>query len=122
MLADFVATLDPTILEEGVLVSRELQKTLAWSALRKIIDKNLEDLDSGDHDRILDAVDKLNQLACIGAERGKSHTVMHIIDKINGNLHAGDISSDALFASIILMGSVSERLISSRRLSTAADW
>lgn len=121
MLADFVATLDPTILEEGVLVSRELQKTLAWSALRKIIDKNLEDLDSGDHDRILDAVDKLNQLACIGAERGKSHTVMHIIDKVNGNLYSGTVSSDTLFASLILMGSVCERLISSRRLSTAAE-
>lgn len=121
MLADFVATLDPTILEEGVLVSRELQKSLAWSALRKIIDKNVEDLSSNDPDRILDSIDKLNQLACIGAERGKNHTVMHVVDNIHGLLLAGEMSSDALFASIILMGSVCERLISSGRLSSAAE-
>ncbi len=121
MLADFVATLDPSILEEGVLVSRELQKTLAWSALRKIIDKNLEDLDSGDQDRILDSIDKLNQLACIGAERGKSHTVMHVIDNIHGMLLSGDFSPDTLFASLILMGSVCERLIASGRLTTASE-
>lgn len=121
MLADFVATLDPTILEKGVLVSRELQSSLAWSALRKIIDKNLEDLDSGDQDRILDSIDKLSQLACIGAERGKAHTVMHVIDNIHGLLLSADISSDTLFASLILMGTVSERLIASGRLATAAE-
>lgn len=121
MLADFVATLDPTILEKGVLVSRELQKTLAWSSLRKIIDKNIEDLDSGDQDRILDSIDKLNQLASIGAERGKAHTVMHVIDNIHGLLLSGKVSPDTLFASLILMGSVCERLISSARLSTASE-
>ena len=121
MLADFVATLDPSILEEGVLFSRELQKTLAWSALRKIIDKNLEDLDSGDQDRILDSIDKLNQLACIGAERGKAHTVMHVIDNIHGMLLSGTFSPDTLFASLILMGSVCERLIASGRLTTASE-
>jgi len=121
MLADFVATLDPSILEEGVLVSRELQKTLAWSALRKIIDKNLEDLDGGDQDRILDSIDKLSQLACMGAERGKAHTVMHVVDNIHGLLLSGQASPDTIFASLILMGSVCERLIASGRLSTASE-
>ncbi|PIE63698.1 MAG: hypothetical protein CSA26_11730 [Desulfobacterales bacterium] len=121
MLADFVAALDPSILEEGVLVSRELQKTMAWTALRKIIDKNIEDLSSGNQDRVLDALDKLNQLACIGAERGKTHTVLHVIDSIRDLILAGDLSSDALFASLILMGSVCERLIASGKLASASD-
>jgi len=121
MLADFVATLDPSILEEGILVSRELQKTLAWSALRKIIDKNLEDLQSSDQDHILDALDKLNQLGCIGAERGKTHTVMHVTDAVQKLLAESSISPDSLFASIILLGSVCERLISTGRLSSAAE-
>ncbi|MCK5786959.1 MAG: HEAT repeat domain-containing protein [Candidatus Sabulitectum sp.] len=121
MLADFVATLDPTILEKGILVSRELQKTLAWGALRKIIDKNLEDLDSKDQDIILDALDKLNQLACIGAERGKTHTVMHVTDNVRGLLLEGSLAADALFAAIILLGSVCERLISTGRLTSASE-
>ncbi len=121
MLADFVATLDPTILEKGLVVSRELQKTLAWSALRKIIDKNLEDLDSNNQDRVLDALDKLNQLACIGAERGKVHTVMHVTDNVHGLILQGDLLPDVLFASIILLGSVCERLISTGRLSSASE-
>jgi hypothetical protein len=121
MLADFVATLDPTILEEGILVSRELQKTLAWSALRKIIDKNIEDLQSSDQDRILDALDKLNQLVCIGAERGKTHTVMHVTDSVQQLLADGSLSPDSLFASVILLGSVGERLISTGRLTSAAE-
>jgi len=121
MLADFVATLDPSILEKGILVSRELQKTLAWGALRKIIDKNLEDLDSNNQDRILDALDKLNQLACIGAERGKIHTVMHVTDNVRGLLLQGSLLPDSLFASIILLGSVCERLISTGRLTSASE-
>ena len=121
MLADFVATLDPTILEKGILVSRELQKTLAWGALRKIIDKNLEDLDSKNQDRILDALDKLNQLACIGAERGKTHTVMHVTDNVRGLLLQGSLTPDSLFASIILLGSVCERLIATSRLTSASE-
>ncbi len=121
MLADFVATLDPSILEKGILVSRELQKTLAWGALRKIIDKNLEDLGSGNQDCILDALDKLNQLACIGAERGKTHTVMHVTDNVRGILLQGSLPPDSLFASIILLGSVCERLISTGRLASASE-
>jgi hypothetical protein len=121
MLADFVATLDPTILEKGILVSRELQKTLAWGSLRKIIDKNLEDLDNRNSDYILDALDKLNQLACIGAERGKIHTVMHVTDNVRGLLLQGALLPDSLFASIILLGSVCERLIATGRLTSAAE-
>ncbi|RKZ00835.1 hypothetical protein DRQ21_11765 [Candidatus Fermentibacteria bacterium] len=121
MLADFVATLDPTILEKGILVSRELQKTLAWGSLRKIIDKNLEDLDSENTDFILDALDKLNQLACIGAERGKIHTVMHVTDNVRGLLLQGILLPDSLFASIILLGSVCERLIATGRLTSASE-
>ncbi len=121
MLADFVATLDPEILERGILVSRELQKTLAWGSLRKIIDKNLEDLNSEVQDRILDALDKLNQLACIGAERGKTHTVMHVTDNVRGLLLQGSLQPDSLFASIILLGSVCERLIATGRLTSASE-
>ena len=121
MLADFVATLDPDILEKGILVSRELQKTLAWGSLRKIIDKNLEDLNSDVQDRILDALDKLNQLACIGAERGKTHTVMHVTDNVRGLLLQGSLQPDSLFASIILLGSVCERLIATGRLTSASE-
>lgn len=121
MLADFVATLDPTILERGILVSRELQKTLAWGALRKIIDKNIEDLDSKNQDCILDALDKLTQLVCIGAERGKTHTVMHVTDNVRGLLLAGSVPPDALFASIILLGTVCERLIATGRLTAASE-
>ncbi len=121
MLADFVATLDPEILEKGILVSRELQKTLAWGSLRKIIDKNLEDLNCDVQDRILDALDKLNQLACIGAERGKTHTVMHVTDNVRGLLLQGSLQPDSLFASIILLGSVCERLIATGRLTSASE-
>ncbi len=121
MLADFVATLDPTILEQGILVSRELQKTLAWGSLRKIIDKNLEDLDCDNQDIILDALDKLSQLACIGAERGKTHTVMHVTDNVRGLLLQRTLPPESLFASIILLGSVCERLIATGRLTAAAE-
>ncbi len=121
MLADFVATLDPTILEKGILVSRELQKTMAWGALRKIIDKNLEDLDSQVQDHILEALEKLNQLACIGAERGKTHSVMHVTDNVRGILLEGSLPPDSLFASIILLGSVCERLIATGRLTSASE-
>ena len=121
MLADFVATLDPSILEKGILVSRELQKTLAWGALRKIIDKNLEDLDSENQDCVLDALDKLNQLACIGAERSKTHTVMHVTDNVRGLILQGSLQPESLFASIILLGSVCERLIATGRLTNASE-
>ncbi len=121
MLADFVATLDPTILEKGILVSRELQKTLAWSSLRKIIDKNLEDLELEHLDVVLDSIDKLTQLACIGAERGKVHTVMHVTDKVCTLLHEDKFVADSIFAAIILLGAICERLITTGRLASAAE-
>lgn len=121
MLADFVATLDPTILEKGILVSRDLQKTLAWSSLRKIIDKNLEDLESEHLDVVLESIDKLTQLASIGAERGKVHTVMHVTDRVFSFLKEDKFTADSIFAAIILLGAICERLITTGRLASAAE-
>ncbi len=46
---------------------------------------------------------------------------MHVTDNVRGLLLAGSIPPDALFASIILLGTVCERLIATGRLTAASE-
>lgn len=119
MLADFVASLDPTILEDGILTSRELQRSIAWSALRKIIDRSLEDLDAHGEERQLTALEKLADLVGTGAERGKINTVLHVAESVSDWILRTRFP-DGLYTATVLLGSISERLMAMNRLTAAA--
>ncbi len=118
LLASFVAALDPGILEKGILARRDIQKEIAWSALRKIIRLRLGELDSTDEDVRLEATDRLLDLVITGIERNKDNTVVQIIDMVTRRLPV-ETSPDTLYTSIILVGSACEALISRGRLSSA---
>jgi len=118
LLADFVATLDPGILEKGLLARRDIQKEIAWSALRKIIRVRLEELESTDEDIRLEAIDRLLDLVVTGIERGKDNTVVQILEIVSQRLMI-ETSPDALYTGIVLLGVALENLISRGRLSTA---
>lgn len=118
LLASFVAALDPGILEKGILARRDIQKEIAWSALRKIIRLRLGELDSTDEDVRLEATDRLLDLVITGIERNKDNTVVQIIDMISRRLPI-ETSPDTLYTSIILIGAACEALISRGRFSTA---
>jgi hypothetical protein len=118
LLASFVAALDPGILEKGILARRDIQKEIAWSALRKIIKLRLSELDSTDEDVRLEATDRLLDLVLTGIERNKDNTVVQIVDMISRRLPV-ETSPDTLYTSILLIGVSCEALISRGRLSTA---
>jgi len=119
LLAEFVATLDPTILEKGILSIQDVRKNMAWSALRKIIEKSLEDLQSNDPDVVLHSIEKLHDLSLTGISRNKSHTIYQIIEDIGNVLESEYIHPDALFAGIVLLGSICERLISTGSIAAS---
>jgi HEAT repeat protein len=118
LLSDFVATLDPGILEKGLLTRRDIQKEIAWSALRKIIRIRLEELENTDEDVRLEAMDRLLDLVVTGIERGKDNTVVQILENVSQRLLI-ETSPDALYTGIVLLGVALENLISRGRLSTA---
>ncbi len=118
LLAGFVAALDPGILEKGILARRDIQKEIAWSALRKIIRMRLGELDSPDEDVRLEAVDRLLDLTLTGVERNKDNTVVQIVESVAQRLTL-ESSPDTLYTSIVLLGVTCEALISRGRLSTA---
>jgi hypothetical protein len=119
MLADFVASLDPTILEDGILTSREIQRSIAWSALRKIIDRCLEDLEAPGEEKRLSALEKLADLVGTGAERGKINTVLQVSETVSEWMLRTTFP-DGLYMSAVLLGSICERLMAMNRLTSAA--
>lgn len=119
MLADFVASLDPTILEDGILTSREIQRSIAWSALRKIIDRSLEDLEAPGEERRLSALEKLADLVGTGAERGKINTVLQVSETVSEWMLRTTFP-DGLYTAAVLLGSISERLMAMNRLTAAS--
>ncbi len=119
MLADFVASLDPTILEDGILTSREIQRSIAWSALRKIIDRCLEDLEAPDEEKRLTALEKLADLVGTGAERGKINTVLQVSETVSEWMLRTTFP-DGLYMSAVLLGSICERLMAMNKLTAAA--
>jgi HEAT repeat protein len=118
LLADFVAALDPGILEKGLLARRDIQKDIAWSALRKIIKMRLEELESIDEDVRLEAMDRLLDLVVTGIERGKDNTVVQILENVSQRLLV-ESNPDTLYTGIVLLGVALENLISRGRLSSA---
>jgi len=118
LLAEFVAALDPGILEKGLLARRDIQKEIAWSALRKIIKMRLEELESADEDVRLEAMDRLLDLVVTGIERNKDNTVVQILESVSQRLLV-ETAPDTLYTGIVLLGVACENLISRGRLSTA---
>ena len=118
MLASFVAALDPTILERGLLARSDVQRDMAWSAVRRIIKARLRDLSSSDEDVRLEAIEKLMGFALIAIERNKDNTVMQLLDAMTGKL-ADESSPDCLFAAISAAGTLLERLIARGKLASA---
>ncbi|MBN1433464.1 HEAT repeat domain-containing protein [Candidatus Fermentibacterales bacterium] len=118
LLAGFVAALDPSILEKGLLSRRDVQRDMAWSAVRRIIKARLRDLSSKDEDVRLEAVEKLMGFALIAVERNKDNTVMQLLEAVTEKLR-GEDSPDCLFAAISATGTLLERLISRGKLASA---
>ena len=118
MLASFVAALDPSILEKGLLSRRDIQRDMAWSAVRKIIKTRLKDLESEDDDIRLEALEKVMQFAQVAVERNKDNTLMQTLEGVT-QIMAVEYNPDCIFASISAMGSLLERLISRGKLASA---
>lgn len=119
MLADFVASLDPTILEDGILTSREIQRSVAWSALRKIIERCLDDLEAPGEERRVAALEKLADLVGTGAERGKINTVLQVAETVSEWMLRTTFP-DGVYMAVVLLGSIAERLMAMNRLTAAA--
>ncbi len=118
LLANFVAALDPGILEKGLLARRDIQREIAWSALRKIIKTRMADLNSPDEDTRLEAMDRLLDLVVTGIERNKDNTVVQIVETVSQRLPT-ETGPDALYTGVVMLGTACEALISRGRLSTA---
>ena len=118
LLASFVAALDPSILEKGLLSRQDVQRDMAWSAVRRIIKARLRDLGSSDEDVRLEAIEKLMGFALIAIERNKDNTVMQLLEAMTGRLEK-ETSPDCLFTAISATGTLFERLIACGKLASA---
>jgi len=73
----------PASSRRGCSRGGDIQKDIAWSALRKIIKMRLEELESIDEDVRLEAMDRLLDLVVTGIERGKDNTVVQILENVS---------------------------------------
>ncbi len=118
MLARFIAALDPTLLEKGLLASEHVQRGMAWSAVRKIIEKHLEELGSTDPDVRHEAAESLQDMARMAVERGKDNTVLQIIDDLAASIER-ETDPDVLYRLVSLTGAILRVLMAHGMISIA---
>jgi len=118
MIARFVVALDPSLLEEGLLSNRVIQKEMAWKAIRKIIDRLLSSLLSPDPDTRHKTVGKLQEMALLAVERGKENSTIQIIENIS-TLLKREQDPDVLYRGVILTAILMEALLSRGMMSIA---
>ena len=119
-LARFIAALDPTLLEKGLLASEHVQRGMAWSAVRKIIVRHMDNLFSDDADVRHDAADSLQDLTRMAVERGKDNTVLQVIEKLAESVIA-ETDPDVLFRMVTMTGAVLRTLMAHGMLTTAVS-
>lgn len=119
-LARFIAALDPTLLEKGLLASEHVQRGMAWSAVRKIIIRHMDNLFSDDADVRHDAADSLQDLTRMAVERGKDNTVLQVIEKLAESVDA-ETDPDVLFRMVTMTGAVLRTLMAHGMLTTAVS-
>lgn len=120
LLANFIATIDPTILERGLLSRRDIQRDMSWSAVRRIVKARIKDLASANEDVRLEALERLMSLALTAVERNKDNTVLQILENVSAML-SYEINPDALYSGTVLLGTVCGMLIERGKLSAADD-
>ncbi len=120
LLANFIATIDPTILERGLLSRRDIQRDMSWSAVRRIVKARIKDLASANEDVRLEALERLMSLALTAVERNKDNTVLQVLENVSAML-SYEINPDSLFSGIVLLGTVCGMLIERGKLSAADD-
>ena len=118
LLANFIATIDPTILERGLLSRRDIQRDMSWSAVRRIVKARIKDLASANEDARLEALERLMSLALTAVERNKDNTVLQILENVSAML-SYEINPDALYSAVVLLGTVCGMLIERGKLSAA---
>lgn len=120
MIARFVIALDPTLLEKGFLSDRNIQRGMAWKAIRKIIDRLLASLSSLDPDTRHHAVSKLQDMSLLAVERGKENSTLQIIENIS-TLLKREQDPDVLYKGVILIASLMEALLSRGMMAIALE-
>ena len=118
LLANFIATIDPTILERGLLSRRDIQRDMSWSAVRRIVKARIKDLASANEDVRLEALERLMSLALTAVERNKDNTVLQVMENVSAML-SYEINPDALYSGTVLLGTVCGMLIERGKLSAA---
>jgi len=119
-LARFIAALDPTLLETGLLASEHVQRGMAWSAVRKIILKHLDNLFAEDADVRHEAADSLQNLTRMAVERGKDNTVLQIIEKLAAVID-DETDPDVLFRLVTMSGAILRTLMAHGMLTIAVS-
>ncbi|MBD3369253.1 hypothetical protein GF402_02695 [Candidatus Fermentibacteria bacterium] len=118
LLANFIASLDPTILEQGLLARRDIQRDMSWSAVRRIVRARIKDLASTDEDLRLEAVERLMSLTLTAIERNKDNTVQQVIENV-GAMLSYEANPEALYSATVLLGTVCGSLISTGKMAAA---
>ncbi len=120
LLARFMAALDPSLLEGGLLGSAEVQRSMSWSAMRKIITGHLSKLTSRNSEVRHRSADVLRDMAVAAVERGKDNTVLQVVETVSKAIEK-ERDPDVLFLLVSVIGSIVQALVSRGMMSIAVE-
>jgi len=118
MIARFVTALDPTLLERGILSNPAIQRSMAWKAVRRIIDGLLANLMSPDPDVRHDCLGKLREMVLLAVERGKENSTIQVIESVSMMLKR-EQDPDVYYRAVVLTASLMESLLARGMMSIA---